>query len=416
MPTNPEWSLDRGRVKAAWDLIPPTGGQTKGKGILIGHPDTGWTLHPELLRGDRYITDYPDSRNFFLPKGVTINFAPYLTGEDIMSGGGLILDLNGHGTSTASVLNSEEGHPRANPPNTNYPDYTVPLNQFVSGVAPESYVLPLRVSSSVILGGTESDIVWQKYLIRPDLYYTVNTFATLAQAIDYIRRYPPSLGPVNPYEVGVISISLGGVYAAQVLVDALIRARRAGVIVCAAGGHSDPLVAKRIPVSFPASSIHTIGVGASNNQDEAIEAGHFGPSIDICAPGWDVSVADTSGDTWKSGTRPDRNYYINAEAKGTSHAVAFVAGACALWQAYHSRAVLIDKYGKPLLLDAFKICLQSSAKRPLGGWDTDRAGAGIIDVEALLSFELPDLEDVEDQADDNDWTVEQRNVRLEDDD
>ena len=405
-----EWTLQNGRVKEAWALTPPSGGKPKGNGILIGHPDTGWTLHPELLKGGRYITTHPNSRNFFLPTGVPITFAPYLTAEDIMSGGGAI-DLNGHGTSTASVLNSEESHPSLNPPNTLYPSYTVPLNQFVSGVAPEAHVLPLRVSNSVFLGSTDTDILQRTRTILPDIYYSVNTYNTLAQAIDYARRYPPVLPPVEPYEIGVISISMGGFRPTAILNLALIRARQAGVIICAAGGHSLGVVAGTMPVSFPAFSPHTIGVGASNQSDAAISAGHFGPQIDICAPGWEVPVADTSGPTWVSGSRPTRNYHLNPVAEGTSHAVAFVAAACALWQAYHSRATLVARYGLPLLFDAFRMCLRSSARVP-SGWDTARAGAGIIDVEALLLCPLPTKTAVETEADGNGWVAAIRNLPI----
>ena len=48
--TNPEWSLELCRVKEAWALTPPTPhGRIKGEGIVIGHPDTGYTKHAEPM-------------------------------------------------------------------------------------------------------------------------------------------------------------------------------------------------------------------------------------------------------------------------------------------------------------------------------------------------------------------------------
>lgn len=32
----------------AWDLPPGPGGAARGAGVRIGHPDTGYVLHPEL--------------------------------------------------------------------------------------------------------------------------------------------------------------------------------------------------------------------------------------------------------------------------------------------------------------------------------------------------------------------------------
>ena len=66
-----EWSLELCKVKEAWEITPPNpNGASFGEGIIIGHADTGWTNHPELLQGSNYLTSYPVSSNFFLPSTI----------------------------------------------------------------------------------------------------------------------------------------------------------------------------------------------------------------------------------------------------------------------------------------------------------------------------------------------------------
>ncbi len=43
-----EWSLKLTHVRDAWDLPPPAGGRAYGEGIVVAHPDTGYTTHPEI--------------------------------------------------------------------------------------------------------------------------------------------------------------------------------------------------------------------------------------------------------------------------------------------------------------------------------------------------------------------------------
>lgn len=85
-----------------------------GRGVLVGHPDTGYTDHP-LIAGTRlrtgdgfdFVDDDPDAR-------------------DPLSG-----SFPGHGTATASVIFSDGG-------------------DALSGIAPGAALAPMRVSGSVI--------------------------------------------------------------------------------------------------------------------------------------------------------------------------------------------------------------------------------------------------------------------------
>lgn len=408
MPTydknNNEWPLKLCKVKEAWALVPDLGGDGKimGEGIVIAHPDTGWTNHPELLKGDRYLTDPAISRNFFGFWAMNNDSA-----EDIQDG-----LFPSHGTSTASLMISEEGHPWFNPPTTKYPNYTVPANLFVTGIAPKAKLIPLRVTNSVLLGAIHSK----------GLY--VDSFLTLAKSIYYAVsvRYVESDelfgteeesygGLLNPgEEVGVISISMGGQRGSAPLEEALKYARRNGVIVCAAAGQLYNLTGLRefastLPPGYPGRSAHTIcPAGCFENLDKPPEA-FYGSQVDITTPGWRVTVARTTGDVpTSSNPNPSRTYSVANDGEGTSHSTALTAGACALWQAYHGRQYLIETYGRPFLHDLFKTCLQYSSNIP-SGWDTVNRGAGVLDVQALLKYPLPSPADVERTAILNNWTA-----------
>src|SRR3972149_6542542 len=52
---DPEWGLSVCEVQAAWNLRPPPQGKRWGEGVLIGHPDTGYTDHPEIDDPERLL-------------------------------------------------------------------------------------------------------------------------------------------------------------------------------------------------------------------------------------------------------------------------------------------------------------------------------------------------------------------------
>ena len=91
------------------------------------HPDTGCTEHPELLKGGRLLID--DGRNFFDEPG--------LPPTDSLKGG-IPFAFPSHGTGTASVIMSGEGHPFTIPDPELQGRYSPPYAEthFVSGVAP----------------------------------------------------------------------------------------------------------------------------------------------------------------------------------------------------------------------------------------------------------------------------------------
>jgi serine protease len=424
-----EWPLGLCEVKEAWELPLPDHkrGKSQGEGITIVHPDTGWTEHPELIKNcslvDNYkscrylIQDYKISRNFIThtptnkyefwdadrensvwafrifdkhdekdARDVGVN-DPYAKGIFFPS----------HGTTTASIMVSEEGHP--NEPDNQFTNYHVDLNDYVTGIAPKAKVVPCRVTRSVILRG----------YLGEDSKLAKNTLATLADAVHHACSVVKEKLPV-----GVISISLGSPFpdyalftSHHALTNAMINARQQGIIICAAAGQalSTPITRFIKPI-FPGISPHTICVaGCYMNFDQPME-GFYGEEVDITAPGWGVIVARTEAEYPPSkfdGEYPPSEYII-APGEGTSHATALTAGACALWQAFHSREYLIETYGRPLLHDLFKYVLKASCIPPPNvDWDSTKRGSGVLNAKRLLEFPLPSLELIQQNAKEKGW-------------
>lgn len=114
---DPRWSLTTINAPAAWATQPMPGGAAKGRGVLVGHPDTGYTDSVELdvaaldLGRDRdFVTNDDNARDPMDPSELP----------------------EGHGTRTGSVIIGREPGK-------------------VTGVAPEARLLPLRATTSVVL-------------------------------------------------------------------------------------------------------------------------------------------------------------------------------------------------------------------------------------------------------------------------
>jgi len=311
-----EWSLKLCRVPEAWNASVEKGRAAYGQGITFGHPDTGYTRHPEIWDPRRLLPNYgydfeadrPDPRD------------------------PLVGSNPGHGGSTASVIMSDVGVGAAD-------------ESFVSGVAPKSKLIPLRVSSGVV------------HL----------NFAKLTQAIYHAADL------TGPATVHVISMSLGGPFHSRALLRAIRYALDRGIILCAAAGNVWPFVV------YPAKFDEVVAVAACNCLSKPWSGSAKGRSVDLTAPGESV---------WRAHTERPRKYTV-ARSAGTSYAVTQVAGACALWLAYHGRDQLIRKYGAANLAAVFKeLLLRQGVKTPTG-WDTRNYGTGILDACKLVTAPLP---------------------------
>jgi hypothetical protein len=220
--TDYEWSLATARVPEAWRLFGP---RLPGSGVQVGHPDTGYTPHPELAEAARLLVsegyDYDDDDPDPLDD-LTDDF----------------LDNPGHGTGTGSVILSGVG------------SATGGTGPFVSGAAPHAQLIPIRTTESVVLFSMRG----------------------LRQAIDHATTRGAQ----------VVSISLGGPFPGFGTERAIERAVAAGTIVLAAAGNEVGFVV------FPAAFEDVIAVAASNVRDEPWSGSSHGPAVDITAPGESV--------------------------------------------------------------------------------------------------------------------------------
>ncbi|UZE97469.1 S8 family peptidase [Alkalimarinus alittae] len=343
-----DWAIKFSNFDSAWALTPPAGGKSKGEGIYVVHPDTGYTEHPELLDGGRVSTDRSLDRCFVGP------YAKYQTAHETYQG----LVAPGHGTHTGTVMMSEWGAPS--------PGIGI---RGVNGAAPKVNLIPCRVTNDVFLGDSGD--------------------ASLARAIHYACYLSKTI------PVGVISISLGSVELGapnDCLRIALKRAKSCGIIVCSAAGQGKKFMQPdwQSPV-YPGKSEDTICVAACDSTGAKYDVGFYGQAVDITAPGvgvWHGKSTRVSRKTNYGDYLLLKGVYTIEQGSGTSYATAITAAACAMWQAYHGRDALIRKYTKPLLFAAFKRVLINSCHTP-AGWDTSKCGAGILDAQKLLQQSLP---------------------------
>ena len=157
----------------------------------------------------------------------------------------------------------------------------------ISGVAPGSKVLPLKISKE-----EEGDHVF--------------TDETVAKAIIYAADYG----------VKIINLSLGWFddESHQIVVDAITYAVEKGVLLVAAAGND------RGPVWFPANLDAVIAVSGTDQNDSTISFA-FGPELDLVAPG-SVMLTTSRGGLYT---------YVS----GTSFSAAIVSGVAALFASQH---------------------------------------------------------------------------------
>ncbi len=228
---NPVWSIELAGIDQAWKLPLPAHGKGKryGKGIVVAHPDTGYTRHDEIWNRR------PKKRRILASRGYDYEDSdPDAT--DPLDG-----SSPGHGTSTASVIMSDHN------PSTG--------STWVSGAAPRSKLIPFRVSDSVIH------------------FDFTNVALAIHQAVDE--------------KAHVISMSLGGPFPSRFLERAIDRAVNHGLIVLAAAGNIWPWVV------YPARYRQVLAIAAHNCRKKPWSKSARGQAVDISAPGESVWRAET---------------------------------------------------------------------------------------------------------------------------
>ena len=239
----------------------------------------------------------------------------------------------GHGTRTSSVL---AGRAAAEP---------------FSGVAPGVTVIPYRITNTVVIDFLNND-------------------TQIARALKHAV-----------FDAGchVLSISLGDpclpAEGAGAMIDA---AYDSGVIVVAAAGNVTS------EVTYPGRFSRVITAGGSTRMNTPWQGGSRGLKVDLSAPADEIHRADAILDKDKGTTA----YVYGGGGDGTSYATAMIAGAAALWRAFHAGALATLYPQGWQIVEAFRQCARRSATVPQG-WPTTEYGAGILNVEALLRHPLP---------------------------
>jgi hypothetical protein len=112
------WALAAIRAREAWQVPPPPGGRARGEGVVVGHPDSGYTDHPELVG----VYDFTRDRDVMNGDD---------DARDPLVKHHIPIDSRGHGTGTATTIGSRE-------------------DGEVSGAAPLVTIVPIRAVNSVV--------------------------------------------------------------------------------------------------------------------------------------------------------------------------------------------------------------------------------------------------------------------------
>jgi len=234
-PNQLDWAPRLVDVPCAWELEPPppapgfAPGQRRGKGIRVGHPDSGYRCHPDL---------------FEEPSGQPVRVLRALERDFVDKNNSTAENPDGgHGLNTSTVLMSSD------------------VTGFVVGAAPEAEIVPLRVTKPRF--GLPAPVL----------------FDSGARALRDAIRYA-----VNDAGCHVISISLGW-FGNWSLHQAIRDAVDKNVIVIAASGNYVKLVV------WPAAYPEVIAVAGCDAQRKPWWGASTGPQVAVTGPAARVWVA-----------------------------------------------------------------------------------------------------------------------------
>lgn len=262
-------------------------------------------------------------------KGTDLASTCFVSGRDFVNNDNNPTDDNGHGTHVAGTIAQSTNNSLG-----------------VAGAAFNSCLMPLKVLDSQGSGG----------------------YANIANGI----RFAADNG------AKVINLSLGGTADSSTLKDAVAYAYEKGVIVVAACGNDN-----QPNCLYPAAyDDYVIAVGATRYDETKAPYSNYGPSLDLVAPGGDLSV-DQNNDDYGDGVlqqtfqirgwRITWGYYF---FEGTSMATPHVAGA----------AALVLSNGNATTPDEVRTALQETAEYK-GTADRDSTyGWGLVDAFAALGW------------------------------
>jgi len=216
---------------------------------------------------------------------------------------------------------------------------------------------------------------------------TLGIIDGIAWAADVESLFGPSGAPANPNPARVINLSLGGTIAGGCppTYDAFFAELVAlDIVIVAAAGNANVNAA----TTFPAHCSHVVAVGATGPLDRRAPYSNFGSTIDLMAPGGDVSRTLTAGgQTFPAGVLSTTGAIENGSLfatyafyQGTSMAAPHVAGVMALMLS-----------AEPTLTPAALVSRLAATATALSADDCGRpsgadCGAGLIDAAAALAF------------------------------
>ncbi len=343
---DPLWSQRFAAVTGAWRKLRDERGRLEGaeaRGVIIGHPDTGYRQHPEIWSPD------PALRPLWPERGYDYFAADADPTDDLLAES--LLDNPAHGTGSSSAIVSPTGCQLAGV--TNCP----------TGVARGARLIPLRIHSSVV-------VLSQRNLALAILDAAGSDRTRLKERPD------------------LLSIAMGGP-PTWTLWKAVRKAEQSGVLVIAAAGNYVRTVVW--PARFP----ETIAVAAVNIGCRPWAHTSLGPAVDFSAPGESV---------WRAALDEANLSSITGMGTGTTYATSTTAGVAALWVAYHAgEPAFEDLRRRGRLTRAFRDLVRATSWRPDrpgsfpagvacdagADWSPLFYGAGIIDAEALLAAPLP---------------------------
>jgi len=144
----------------------------------------------------------------------------------------------------------------------------------------------------------------------------------IARGILYAAGVADPAVPTNPTPAHIVNLSLGGSHSG-LLEDAVERASAAGAVLVAAAGNEDTAAP-----SYPAGYPEVISVSAVNRGLRITSYSNYGTTIDLAAPGGELSWWDDTGGVLSTYRGENGEPYQSSQ--GTSMAAPHVSGVAAL--------------------------------------------------------------------------------------
>jgi serine protease len=253
-------------------------------GVLLNHPD----FQGQLVSGYDFISDPSLALD-----GDGIDSDPDDPGDGSLGGSSSF-----HGSHVAGVVAAATNN-----------------NTGVAGVAGGTRIMPLRV-----LGRNGS-----------------GTTADIIEAVEYAAGYANDSGTTPSQTVDIINLSLGSNSFSQTEQDLMTDVYNDGIIIIAAAGNSNTSTP-----FYPAAYNNVISVSATTIENEKAGYSNFGSTIDIAAPGGDLST-DLNGDGNSDGIlsaigddSSGSTLFTYGFYEGTSMAAPHVAGVAALMKSQNT--------------------------------------------------------------------------------